>query len=321
MDVNQRKRLKWILLYKKYKNAGKVCLKCGISRPTLRKWLRLYEQHGIDGLRDKSRRPHNSPTKKTTPEIEKLILSLRKKRNLGVKRIRSELNRLHNISLSLATIYKVLKKNQVKPLPKYRRKRRKVKRYNCLVPGERVQIDVCKIAPSLYQYTAIDDCTRWKVLGLYPRPTASNSLKFLDKVIEEMPFPIQIIQTDRGREFFAYIYQEILMKWGIKFRPIKPRSPHLNGKVERSQRTDLEEFYAIEDINNPDLSEKLQEWQQYWNWERPHSSIGGRSPIDKWSECKDIIPSTEKVCNEYNPNEERIRVPNYREDLRLGNLK
>ena len=76
-----------------------------------------------------------------------------------------------------------------------------MKRYNCSIPGERIQIDVCKIAPSRYQFTAIDDCTRWKVLGLYPRPTASNSLKFLEKVIEEMPFPIQIIQTDRGREY------------------------------------------------------------------------------------------------------------------------
>jgi len=124
-------------------------------------------------------------------------------------------------------------------------------------------MDVCKIAPHLYQYTAIDDCTRWKVLGLYKRITASNSIKFLEKIIEEMPFSIQIIQTDQGREFFAYPYQELLMKWGIKFRPIKPRSPHLNGKVERSQRTDLEEFYAIEDLDNPEPEEKLQEWQYY----------------------------------------------------------
>ncbi len=98
--------------------------------------------------------------------------------------------------------------------------RKKVKRYNYSILGERIQIDVCKIAPSRYQFTAIDDCTRWKVLGLYSRPTASNSRKFLEKVIEEMPFPIQIIQTDRGREFFAYSHQEILMKWGIKFRPM-----------------------------------------------------------------------------------------------------
>ncbi len=204
MDSNQRKRLKWIFYYQKFSNAGKACLKCGISRPTLRKWFRRYQQDGIEGLKDKSRRPLNSPAQKITPSIESLVLKLRKKRKLGVKRIRSELYRLHNISISLATIHKILKRNQVKALPKYRRKRRKVKRYNCLIPGERVQIDVCKIASRLYQYTAIDDCTRWKVLGIYHKITASNSIKFLEKVIEEMPFPIQIIQTDRGREFFAY---------------------------------------------------------------------------------------------------------------------
>ena len=69
-------------------------------------------------------------------------------------------------------------------------------------------------------------------------------MDFLDAVIEEMPFAIQRIQTDRGREFFATEFQKRLLEWGIKFRPIKPASPHLNGKVERSQRTDLDEFYS-----------------------------------------------------------------------------
>ena len=127
------------------------------------------------------------------------------------------------------------------------------KRYAKEIPGERVQMDTCKIAPSLYQYTAIDDCTRIRVLALYKRRSAGNSLLFLEKVIEEFPFPIQRIQTDRGREFFAYAFQEKLMEYGIKFRPLKPASPHLNGKVERSQRTDLEEFYATVDLRAEDL--------------------------------------------------------------------
>jgi putative transposase len=81
-------------------------------------------------------------------------------------------------------------------------------------------MDTCKIAPGLYQYTAIDDCTRIRVLALYKRRSAANSLLFLEKVIEEFPFPIQRIQTDRGREFFAYAFQEKLMEYGIKFRPL-----------------------------------------------------------------------------------------------------
>jgi len=63
-------------------------------------------------------------------------------------------------------------------------------------------MDTMKVA-GLFQYTAIDDCSRFRVLGLYQRRTAENTLLFLDRVIEEMPFLIQCVQTDRGTEFFA----------------------------------------------------------------------------------------------------------------------
>ena len=71
-----------------------------------------------------------------------------------------------------------MKKHNVAPLKLKRHYRKKVKRYSCKVPGERVQMDGCKIANNLYQYTAIDDCTRYKVLALYKRRTAENSLNF-----------------------------------------------------------------------------------------------------------------------------------------------
>ncbi|MCV5714803.1 DDE-type integrase/transposase/recombinase, partial [Escherichia coli] len=80
----------------------------------------------------------------------------------------------------------------------------------------RVQMDTCKIGPGLYQYTSVDDCTRSRVLRLYSRRTAANTLDFIDCVIEEMPFPIQRLQTDRGREFFAVKVQEKLKEYSIK---------------------------------------------------------------------------------------------------------
>ena len=104
-------------------------------------------------------------------------------------------------------------------------------------------------------------------------PHGQERLAFLDVAIEEFPFPIQWIQTDRGREFFAHEFQKKMMDYGIKFRPIKPASPHLNGKVERSQRTDLEEFYATVDLKSPDLPDRLREWQDYYNQFRPHGSL------------------------------------------------
>jgi len=115
-------------------------------------------------------------------------------------------------------------------------------------------MDTCKVAPGIYQYTAVDDCSRYPVLGVFSRRTAANTLAFLDQVFEEMPFPIQRFQTDRGREFFAVKVQEKMMENGIKFRPNKPGSPHLNGKVERSQRTDRDEFYATVELDRNNFS-------------------------------------------------------------------
>jgi transposase InsO family protein len=65
---------------------------------------------------------------------------------------------------------------------------------------------------------------------------ASSTLAFIEQVLAAFPFPIQRLQTDRGKEFMARIVQKRLMELHIKFRPTKPRSPHLNGKVERTQR-------------------------------------------------------------------------------------
>lgn len=138
-------------------------------------------------------------------------------------------------------------------------RKRNRKRYSRPVPGDRVQMDVCKIGPGLYQYTAIDDCSRYQVVGLSHRKSAAATLTFLEQVVEEMPFSIQRIQTDRGQEFFTYPVQDRLREWCIKFRPIRPRSPHLNGKVERVQKTALEEFWPTVNLSDDDLDRKLAE--------------------------------------------------------------
>ena len=218
--------------------------------------------HGVEDLQEESRKPKTSPKQKVFVEQEKWIVQLREYK-LGHRRIQHELIRLHGLSLGMATIHKTLHRLS-KPFLNRKRNFRKVfNQYSRPIPGDRVQMDVCKIAPGLYQYTAIDDCTRYKVLRLYSRRTANNTLDFLDAVIEEMPFAFQRIQMDRGREFFAYKFQERLLEWSIKFRSVKPRSPHLNGKVERSQRTDLDEFYATIDLKAPDIDDQLSLWQHY----------------------------------------------------------
>ncbi len=103
--------------------------------------------------------------------------------------------------LSLDTIHHVLVRG-AQHLDQARLHRKGARQYSRPIPGDRVQMDVCKIAPGIYQYTAIDDCSRYKVLGVYPRRNAKCTLSFFDSVVEEMLFPIQRIQTDPRLKFF-----------------------------------------------------------------------------------------------------------------------
>jgi Transposase and inactivated derivatives len=118
MENKIQARLKWVTLYERVEDAGLVCRRCGISRPTLRKWVRRYQQFGLDGLADHSRRPKKSPKKKIDDEKIGWILQLRTEKNIGARRIQNELKRQYQFSLSLSTIQKVLTANQVKPLRK-----------------------------------------------------------------------------------------------------------------------------------------------------------------------------------------------------------
>ena len=312
MDADMRKRLRWGQLYQQTGDAGLVCRRCGISYPTLRKWIRRYREAGEAGLASRSRRPN----RRIFEHERTLILSLQRERKLGARRIQHELRRHHDLSLSLDSIHKVLVTSHMPPL--VRPARRKTRhRYARLIPGDRVQLDTCKIAPGCYQYTAVDDCTRYRVLAVFPRRTAASTLGFLERVIEEMPFPVQRVQTDRGREFFAVAVQQWLMDHCIKFRPNKPASPHLNGKVERSQKTDREEFWAVTDARTPDVELRLAEWQHYYNWTRPHGSLNGHTPIETFCEKQEATPVWDEVEAKYDPIGERFQVAHYQTDLVL----
>ena len=112
------------------------------------------------------------------------------------------------------------------------------------------------------------------------------------------------------------------MMLGIKFRPNKLGSPHLNGKVERSQKTDLEEFYAISDLSNFEtLREELSQWQFFYNWQRPHGSLNGKAPAQIVGELNEDTPLSEQVFKNYDLKNERIQIANYQKDLAIRKLK
>lgn len=234
-------------------------------------------------------------------------MQLRTERLLGPRRIQHELKRLYNLHLSTSTIHKILVRHSAPPLRRPPRKHR-AKRYERKVPGDRVQVDTIKITQGKYQYTAIDDCTRFQVAKLYPRRTAANTLDFLSHVLEEMPFPVQRIQTDRGTEFTAYDVRETLMEWGVKWRPNRARQPHLNGKVERVQKTNLEEFYATANLalSLETLNQQLEDYQDYYNWERVHGSTGV-TPAQRHYDRLGITPFTDEVLAAFDPAAEEKR--------------
>jgi len=161
-------------------------------------------------------------------------------------------------------------------------------RYAKQVPGHHIQIDVKFLSLvngtghkiRRYQYTAIDDAIRIRALKIYRRHNQKSSIDFIDYVVEKFPFRIHTVRTDRGHEWQARFHWHV-EDMGIRHVYIKPRSPQLNGKVERSHRTDQEEFYQLLTYTyDVDLNRKLSTWEDFYNFNRSHGAHGGLSPYE-----------------------------------------
>lgn len=273
-------------------NVSKTCRYYGISRQAYYKWLWRYEEGGLDALRDRSSRPHESP-RTTQIEIVGKVVYLRQTYHFGPHKIAMYLKRYHDITLSPSGIWRILKRLDMSRLPssgRYRRQKERWKRYEKPEPGHRVQIDVRFIAPlpgsrrKFYQFTAIDDCTRLRVLRIYERLNQKTAIQFLDYVLEKLPFRVERIQTDNGAEFQSAFHYHVLDR-GIGHVYIRPATPRLNGKVERSHRIDADEFYRMLDGVVLDdagvFNERLREWEDFYNFHRPHGGLGGQTPYER----------------------------------------
>jgi transposase InsO family protein len=275
-----------------------TCRYYGISRPTFHKWRNRYEELGEEGLRDGSSRPHHSPGATHTEVVGKIVY-LRQHYHFGPRKIAMYLARYHDIAISPSGVWRILKRLDLNRLPasqRYKRHDRRWKRYEKQQPGHRVQIDVKFIDPlpaaagggrrarKWYQYTAIDDCTRIRVLRIYERNNQKTAIQFLDYVLEKLPFTVEVIQTDNGAEFQGAFHWQVIDR-GIGHAYIKPATPRLNGKVERSHRIDAEEFYRLLDgvvIDDSQLfNDKLQEWENFYNFHRPHGGLDGQTPYER----------------------------------------
>ena len=276
-------------------NVAKTCRYYGICRTAYYEWYNRYSKDGEEGLRDKSRRPHNSPLA-TPVEIVAKVIYLRQTYHFGPMRIKMYLDRYHGIVVNKSSIWKILKRLNMNLLPSSQRYKKHVdrwKRYEKPQPGHSIQVDVKFLErikdtrQRYYQFTAIDDCTRLRILRIYEKNNQLTAIQFVDYVLSKLPFHAETIQTDNGSEFQSQFHWNILDK-GIKHVYIRPRTPRLNGKVERSHRIDEEEFYrmlkgvVIDDANL--FNDKLQEWEHFYNFERPHSALDGQTPYERFRE-------------------------------------
>jgi len=184
---------------------------------------------------------------------------------------------------------------------------RKPKDYVVGQPGDLVQLDTLDIRPlpgqALKQFTARDTVSRWDVLGVYSRATSTTATHFLDKLGRNMPFPVRAIQVDGGSEFEA-IFEGECQKRGIKLFVLPPRSPKLNGCVERAHRTHTEEFYEVTDssFELPDLRDKLSRWETVYNTVRPHQALDYLTPfkfLEQWYKAKERRSGVTNVLDEY----------------------
>ncbi len=259
-----------------------------VPKSTFYLWKKAYTKEGEAGLRRKKPVAHTHP-KQIQPQIIEKVLHIRESYQLGPERIMWYLERYHGIRISQSSVYRILARHGLNRLPdSVTRRAIHTKRYAKTVPGHHIQVDVKFLMLEddegnrvrRFQYTAIDDATRVRALQIYRKHNQRCAIQFIDYVIEKFPFRINTIRTDRGHEFQAQVHWHVEDQ-GMKHVYIKPRSPQLNGKVERSHRTDQEEFYQLLTYTDDvDLNRKLEAWEQFYNLSRPHAAHDGQTPYE-----------------------------------------
>lgn len=274
-------------------NVAWVCRRFGISRKSFYKWKRRHSDYGAAGLCDRPRTPRRSPGA-TSRDVIRKILYLRQQYRFGPRRIAAYLHRFYQLTIAGSSVHRILKRHGMNRLPagqKHHPHGKRWKRYEKPRPGHRLQVDVKfleripETRRRLFQFTAIDDCTRIRILKIFDGCNQRTAIQFIDEVIRRLPFRVHVVQTDNGAEFQSE-FQWHLQSHDIHHVHIRPRTPRLNGKVERSHRVDEQEFYQLLDKDgiSDDIhlfNEKLREWEDYYNYHRPHGGLGGQTPYER----------------------------------------
>lgn len=294
-----RRRLKWMAYYESHgRNARQTCRHFDISPPTFYRWRRRYDSHNLVTLEEQSRRPRRRRRPTWSPALAEAVRALRQQYpRWGKDKLRVLLGRA-GWAVSTSMVGRILTHLRAqgrlveparravsarKARPPRPYAMRKPRDYAVRAPGDLVQLDTLDLRPlpgvMLKQFTGRDVISRWDVLTVYSRATATTAADFLAVLEQRMPFAVRAIQVDGGSEFAA-AFEAACQKRGIRLFVLPPRSPKLNGAVERANRTHTEEFYEVHDLDwtVAGLNRQTRAWERVYNTVRPHQALGYRTP-------------------------------------------
>lgn len=277
----------------------------GLTRYTLREWLKRFKYSGVLGLNERSRRPINS-RKPTIPQgIIIRIVQLRKQYPAWSKYKLKALLERESIKVSISSIGRILKRrglinfrvSRKRQKAALRPKTRFPKGLVISRPGDMVQMDVKHImlvgGHKFYQFTAIDVLTKRRILRVYPSESSRNGALFLRDCLANFPFPVKAIQTDNGSTFLKD-FDKLCKEIEIIHYFIYPRTPKQNTYVEISHEADKYEFYQQGNVysNIETMQSKLKEWQDTWNNIRPHQALNYLTPTEYLARLQTIQLAT-----------------------------
>jgi transposase InsO family protein len=297
-----RQRLKWLDYYRECgNNARLTCRHFDISPQTFYRWRRRYDPRDLRTLESRSRRPRRLRQPSWNPAQEQMVLELRRRYPRWGKDKLAVLLRRQGRLLSVSMVGRILTRLKQrgrliepqrapisvrKPHPPRPYAIRKPRDYVVRHPGDLVQIDTLDVRPLpgmvFKHFTARDLVSRWDVIEVHRQATATTAAGFLDTVCARMPFALRAVQVDGGSEFRAS-FEDACQRRGLRLFVLPPRSPKLNGNVERAQRTHTEEFYEIRPFSAwtvAALNREARAWERVYNTIRPHQALAYKTPAE-----------------------------------------
>jgi transposase len=273
-----------------------------ISRATYYRWKKRYKGQGLIGLENKSKRPNKLRGHTWGQEEEQFVLTLRKQYPLwGKCKIAFVLQRDFGKSLSVSMVGRILHDLLTRKLIQhkcflYGRLRDKKPRIftnhaqrwkygmKAQKPGELLQIDHASIELAdgkiVKHFQAICPVTKWSITRVYHCATSNIAKEFFAEIRRNLPFKLHSVQVDGGSEFMGEFEEECKIS-GTPLYVLPPKSPKLNGHVERGNCTAKYEFYYQYQGRSllEEIGKELSKFEHFYNTFRPHQTLHYKTPL------------------------------------------